>query len=84
MFFMGERMSTKDAPVQCYNAIWGQFWGHGPLENLLEIGLSIITCIPIRQLKSIQMLLIKRQDLTLGGGGGGGTAKYVLYGYVPR
>ena len=44
--FMGERMSTKDAPIQCYNAIWGQFWGHGPLENLLEIGLSIITRIP--------------------------------------
>ena len=40
--FMGERMSTGDATIQCYNAIWG----HGPQENLLEIGLSVISCIP--------------------------------------
>ena len=40
--FMGERMSTEDATIQCYNAIWG----HGPQENLLEIGLSVISCIP--------------------------------------
>ena len=72
--FMGERMSTKDAIIQCYNAIWEQFWGHGPKENLLEIGLSIklvfhayvlIAISPYtRQHKSIQMLLVKRQHLT--------------------
>ena len=58
--FYGGAYEHRTATIQCYNAIWG----HGPQENLLEIGLSVISCIPcirfdcnctLHQLQSIKM-----------------------------
>ena len=35
-------MSTEDKTIKRYDTIWG----HGSQENLLEIGMSIISCVP--------------------------------------
>ena len=44
---MGERMSTEDATIQCYNAIWG----HGPQENFVRN--NWIVCYKLHSMLSV-------------------------------